>query len=572
MISANLQTVVQALMLSLVAGTPLLLAALCCTPLAKTVVRVLPWAAVPAFLVALTAPLDMVVEVPWFFMGGRMGLDETGRVFLCLSAFIWLLASFSSRSMLRTERNQTRYLVFFLTAMAGNFGLILARGMLGYYLFFAVMSFAAYGLVVHRESHDAIKAGRLYLLLVMIGEVALFTALIILAHSSGSLAIKDITGISYHPLPFVLLFIGFGVKIGALPLHGWMMPAYRAAPIPAAAALAGSMVNAGILGWLRFLPLGQTTCPQGAWLFMVAGALAAVYGVFIGLSKRNAGAVLGASSISQMGLITVIFGMGLADQKAGLLAAPVLILYVVHHSLAKSSLFFACDLVEHQEGILSHLQLGAILLPTLALAGLPLTSGAIAKTAFKELAVGLGEPWYGLSAYFLPITAMGTTILMLHFIGVLKRCRGGVNSGKTSSRIVFAVSFIAVLQTLWLWPAARSFATHSLAGTKLLQGLWPVAGGAILFLIWQRIFIRRKAPADDQQKQNAFDTFIETVTRFLQEKDWQQPRQDRLLTSLRRLVPQLRRTEKIMGRWKMVGLSYVTLCLCLLFLLLLMDN
>ena len=568
MISAGLQTVIHALMLSLVAGTPLILAFFCCTPLAKTVARFLPWAAVPAFLVALTAPLDVVVEVPWFFMGGRMGLDETGRIFLCLSAFIWLLASFSSRSLLQTGRNQTRYLLFFLTAMAGNFGLILARGMLGYYLFFAVMSFAAYGLVVHKESDDAIKAGRLYLLLVMIGEVALFTVLIILAHSSGSLAIKDITGVSYHPLTFVLLFIGFGVKVGALPLHGWMMPAYRAAPIPAAAALAGSMVNAGILGWLRFFPLGQTTCPQGAWLFIAAGALAAVYGVIIGLNRREAGAVLGASSISQMGLITVIFGMGLVDQNAGLLAAPVLILYVVHHSLAKSSLFFAYDLVKHQERSLSRLQLAAILLPALALAGLPFTSGAIAKTAFKELAVNLGEPWYGLSLVFLPITAMGTTMLMLHFMGVLRRLKGDTNPGRTESRIVFAVSFIAVLLILWLWPAARDSASHSLAGTKLLQGLWPVGGGWLLFLVWKRISSSPEIAAEGQQKQSAFDTIIYTVTRLLQEKEWQQPQQDRFIPSLRRFVPQLRRMEKIMGRWKVVGISYVTLCLCLLFLLL----
>jgi formate hydrogenlyase subunit 3/multisubunit Na+/H+ antiporter MnhD subunit len=444
--------------------------------------------------------------------------------------------------------------------------------MLGYYLFFAVMSFAAYGLVVHRESDDAIKAGRLYLLLVMIGEVALFTVLIILVHSSGSLAIKDLTGVSYHPLTFVLLFIGFGVKIGTLPLHGWMIPAYRATPIPAAAALAGSMVNAGILGWLRFLPPGQTTSPQGAWLFIVAGALAAVYGVLIGMSKNEAGAVLGASSISQMGLITVIFGMGLVDQNAGILAAPVLILYVVHHSLAKSSLFFAYDLVKHQEKSLSRLQLAAILLPALALAGLPFTSGAIAKTAFKELAENLGEPWYGLSLFFLPITAMGTTMLILHFMGVLRRLKGDTNPGRTESRIVFAVSFIAVLLILWLWPAASASASHSLAGTKLLQGLWPVGGGCLLFLIWKRISSSPESAAERQQKQSTFDTIIDTVTKFLQEKDRQQPQQDRFLTSLRRLIPQLRRTEKIMGRWKVVGLSYVTLCLCLLFLLLFNDH
>ncbi|MBW1751357.1 MAG: hypothetical protein JRJ37_11845 [Deltaproteobacteria bacterium] len=295
----------------------------------------------PAFVTALTAPIDVIVEVGWFFMGSRMGLDETGRIFLCSAAFIWFLACFSSRSLLKDDHNQTRFLVFFLTAMAGNFGLILAQGVLGFYLFFAVMSFAAYGLVVHKGTDEAAKAGRVYLTLVMIGEVALCTALIILVHDTGSLAIEDIAGVSYQPLTLALLFIGFGVKIGALPLHGWMIPAYQAAPIPAAAVLAGAMVNAGILGWLRFLPLGKTSCPEGAVLFITAGALAAMYGVIIGLNRKQAGAVLGCSSISQMGLITVIFGLGLLDHDAGLNAAPVLILYVVHHSLAKSSLF-AC--------------------------------------------------------------------------------------------------------------------------------------------------------------------------------------------------------------------------------------
>ena len=567
--SADLQAMLHAVLLSLVAGAPLLMAAFCCTPLEKTVARFLPWAAVPALLATVTVPVDVVVNVGWFFMGGRMGLDETGRIFLCLSAFIWFLACFSSRSLLKTDRDRPRFLAFFLTAMAGNFGLILARGMLGYYLFFAVMSFAAYGLVVHKETDEAIKAGRVYLILVMIGEVALFTALVILMHQTGSLAIENIRGISYQPLTLALLFIGFGVKIGALPLHGWMMPAYQAAPIPAAAVLAGAMVNAGVLGWLRFLPLGWSSCPQGAMLFIAAGALAGVYGVIIGLNRKQAGAVLGCSSISQMGLITVIFGLGLLDPEAGLHAAPVLILYVVHHSLAKSSLFFGYDIVEHQNQTVSRLQMAAILLPALALAGLPFTGGAIAKIAFKNLTVTLGEPWTGLSTFFLPITAMGTTLLMLHFMCVLSKHIGSAErQDRADSRIIFTVSFIAGAITLWLWPAARSFAIHSLAGTKFWQALWPVAGGCLLFLAWRRISSGEKVPAENHGKQTGFDGVLLTVMRLLQEKEWQRPQQGRLTPYLHRLVPQLRRSEKIMGRWKVVGLSYLALCLCLLFLLL----
>jgi len=563
-----IQTILHALTLSLVTGTPLLLAALCCTPLQKAAARFLPCAAIPAFLAIFTTPINVVVEVPWFFMGSRMGLDETGRIFLCLTSFIWFLASFSSRNLLRKDKGKTHYLVFFLTAMAGNFGLILARDMLGYYLFFAVMSFAAYGLVIHKRTADAVKAGRIYLTLVMIGEVALFTALIILAHNSGSLALEDIAGVSHHPLTLILLFIGFGVKIGALPLHGWMMPAYQSAPIPAATVLAGAMVNAGILGWLRFLPLGQTSSSQGAVLFVVAGALAALYGVIIGLNRKKAGAILGCSSISQMGLMTVIFGLGLLDYNAVISAAPILILYVVHHSLAKSTLFFGYELIERQSKPVSHLQMAAILLPALALAGLPFTSGAIAKTAFKELAVNLGEPWYGLSVFFLPITAMGTTMLMLHFISILRHSKSTGTSKNAEHSVIFPISLIATLTIIWLWPAARHSASHSLAATTLLQALWPVIGGCLLFLSWQRISFNKKVPVGVQEKQTGFEALLITATKLMQEKKWQKPQSGRLHSYRHRLIPHLRRTEKIMGRWKVVGLSYLALCLYLLFLLL----
>lgn len=568
MTPSSLQMIFHALILSLAAGTPLLMAALCCTPLQNTVARFLPLATIPAFLAALTTPLNVTIGVPWFFMGSHIGLDETGHIFLCLTAFVWFLTSFSCHSLLKNDKKRLRFLIFFLTAMAGNFGLILARGMLGYYLFFAVMSFAAYGLVVHKETTDAIKAGRIYLILVMIGEVALFTALIIMAHNTGSLTIKDIAGISYHPLTLTLLFIGFGVKIGALPFHSWMMPAYQAAPIPAATALAGAMVNAGILGWLRFLPLGQISCQQKALFFIVAGALAALYGVIIGLNRQQAGAVLGCSSISQMGLITVIFGLGLLSRDAGLSATPVLIIYVVHHSLAKSSLFFAYDLAEKQDNTLSHLQMAAILLPALALAGLPLTSGAIAKTAFKDLAVGLGEPWYSLSRFFLPLTAMGTTILMFHFLTILKHIKGTGTSDNVVSRVIFSISLFGAATILWLWPLAGNSATHSLAKTTLLQTLWPVIGGYLLFLVWHRLSIGKKAPSDRQDKQAALDVILPKVLTLLQEKNWQKPQPGKLYLYLLQLTPHLRRTEKILGRWKVVGLSYLVLCLFLLFLLL----
>ena len=204
----------------------------------------------------------------------------------------------------------------------------------------------------------------------------------------------------------------------------------------------------------------------------------------------------------------------------------------------------------------------------MALAGMPFTSGAIAKTAFKELAVSLGEPWSGLSAFFLPITTIATTVLMLHFMTVIRHSKGSDKPGRTTEQITFALSCIGVAVTLWLWPAASNFASHSVARVKLLQGLWPVVGGCLLFFALHKISLTTEVPAEEQKRRISFDTIACTLTSLLQEKEKQKPQQDRLVIFLHRLVPHLRRAEKILGRWKVVGLSYITLCLCLLFLLL----
>lgn len=564
-IPTNTFTIIYALIYSSVAGIPLLLALLCCTSMKKIAGSLLPWATVPALLIAVLSPLHMFVDVPWFFMGGRMGLDETGRIFLMLSGFIWLLAAFSANRRLRVDQKQHRFNGFFLTAMAGNFGLILAQGMLGYYLFFALMSFSTYGLVAHTQSEESRKAGRIYLLLVMIGEVALFIALVLMAHSLPNLFIGDIGHVP-QPITLLLLFIGFGVKIGALPFHSWMPLAYQATPIPAATALAGAMVNAGLLGWLRFLPLGHIACPRESLLFILAGAIAAFYGVIIGLGHKKPGAILACSSISQMGLMTVIFGLGLSSLDAGEQAASILVIYAVHHSLAKSCLFLGYDTLESKMAQPSNRQLAMLLFPALALAGLPLTSGSIAKIGFKELTSSIGDPWLGLSMWFLPLTATGTTMLVLHFTNVLYRTKNKHHSSAAPSSLPFAASLLAVISALWIWPTARIYASHCLTGAKAWQSLWPVILGFLLFFGWNRLRKENHsdAPTPDNKEPSTEKNNVPQQSLLPQADTWvhHHPR-----SYFSAVLLHLRKSEKILGRWTIVGLSYLILCLILLILL-----
>ncbi len=560
-----------AILLSLVPGLPLLLALACCLRPPETH-RLLPWAAVPALITPFIVPREVVVTVGWFFMGGHMGLDALGQIFLCTSAFIWLLAALSVRAGLASAPHGPRFSGFFLVAMAGNFGLVLALDMLGFYLFFALMSLASYVLVIHRNTSEARASGRIYLVLVITGEVALFTGLLLLAGSSRSMAIADIAWDSFHPAALVLLFISFGIKIGALPFHFWMPRAYCSAPLPAAAALAGAMVNAGLLGWLRFLPLGKSALPQGAALFIIAGALAAIHGVIAGLGGKNARSVLAYSSISQMGLMTIIAGLGLLSPDAGQQAVVVLTIYAVHHGLAKGSLFFGLYRISDPSGKISQLRIAGLLLPALALAGFPLTSGAIAKTGFKELAAGAGAPWQQSLEIFFPMASIGTTLLVLHFIRLLARAESEENFDQ-GSRLTWLISLAGVATGTWLLPLAAQFASHSLEPAKLWQSLWPVMVGISIAVPLDKIMGRRQSmytlPAADLGVLSARlnDLYQRALSSTKMKTEWLRPGNWQGLMTISTLSPQMRKAENILKRWEVVGLCYVAVCGLLLFLL-----
>src|SRR5690606_9904977 len=118
------------------------------------------------------------------------------------------------------------------------------------------------------------------------------------------------------PIVAGLLLAGFGVKVGAVPLHMWLPLAHPAAPTPASAVLSGAMSTAGLLGWLRVLPFGDASLPSiGIWV-LAAGMLAAFAGVAAGLTQTDAKTALAYSSISQMGLLTMAVGAGLAAPEA----------------------------------------------------------------------------------------------------------------------------------------------------------------------------------------------------------------------------------------------------------------
>ena len=444
-----------------------------------------PWmavlAALPAFLCALAVPIGATAEFSWLVLKSRFALDATGKSFLLFTSLLWLLSAVFAAGYMAHDEKRFRFLFGFLLAMGGNFGLILAQDMLSYLVAFALMSFAAYSLVVHTQDAEAVRSGRVYIVLVVIGEIFLFSAMVFHAGAGGTLNFQALSGVLSAPEVAVLLALGFGIKAGAVLLHVWLPLAHTVAPTPASAVLSGSMIKAGLLGWIRFFPPGAGGEAVWGAVFLVAGIMAAFYGVAIGLGQTHPKTVLAYSSISQMGLITVAFGIGLFIGTGVSAAAAGVLLYAFHHALAKGALFLGVGVVGGIEGRSpQRARATAVLgIAALALAGAPLTSGAVAKTALKTVTVHLPAGWQEALAVVLPLSAVGTTLLMGRFFYTLRTYTAHHSVSKTEA---FSWILLLVLSAtvLFLIPDGRQAAEAMLKPGSLWVSFWPVAAGTAL--------------------------------------------------------------------------------------------
>jgi formate hydrogenlyase subunit 3/multisubunit Na+/H+ antiporter MnhD subunit len=490
----DLPEIAQKLLLMLGPALPLAMGlALLLRSWQKHLSRLNAWSALPALAVALILPLDTYGEFSWLLLKVRLGLDDTGRVFLFFTSLLWLLTGVFGRSYMAKDQNENRFFLFYLLSMSGNFGLILAQDMASFYLFFALMSFSSYGLVVHSGDAEALRAGRIYIYLVVLGEVVLFSALVMLYEITGSLNLSPLALAPANNIIFALFFLGFGIKAGALPLHVWLPLAHPAAPTPASAVLSGAMIKAGLLGWLRFLPLGQAAFPEWGSLCILAGLVAAFFGVIVGLFQTNPKTVLAYSSISQMGFMTVGVGAGLSMPAIWPVARAAVIIYALHHAFAKGALFLGVGLAPKiKDGRLQKWWFAFGLgLPALALAGAPLTSGLVAKTALKLAIAPLTNPWPGYLALLLPLAAVGTTLLMIRFFLTVWPVRFASSQGALGLRLPYTVMVLFVALGAWLLPEAQMSAHKALSFDTFSLALWPVVAGILLALVAFALFRRK---------------------------------------------------------------------------------
>jgi len=449
------------------------------------IIRLAPWSAVPALAALAWVAPNAIGSMPWLLLKATFALDSTGRIFLFFTSILWLLSGIYAQSYLAKDPKRARFFFFYLLSMSGNLGLIISHDVISFYVFFALMSFASYGLVVHNGEPEALYAGRIYMILVVIGEVMLFAALVWQTAAVDSLLLNDFARLQPNGWVVGLILIGFGIKAGALPVHVWLPLAHPAAPTPASAVLSGAMIKAGLLGWLRFLPIGQLAMPQWGTLCIIAGLLAAYYAVAVGLTQGNPKAVLAYSSISQMGLMTVGIGLAIGWPQTVPTVIPAISIYACHHALTKGALFLGIGIIGTAEGsrTAGRLAAGGMIFVSLALAGAPLTSGAVAKIALKIPLKTLQGSWISGLNWLLPLAAIGTTLIMCRLIFMMTTYTAAHEKPKFGMWLSWTLTIILAATTVWLMPAARTAVSNALQPVSLWQAFWPVAAAILISVV-----------------------------------------------------------------------------------------
>jgi hydrogenase-4 component F len=405
----------------LVLGLPLagaaLLALLGHRPVAPTVNVAVSLA---TFLAAAALTARVVTEGPFLVLDRQFFVDPFNVFLVALTAFVGFTTAIFSRPYMRIEEEHKRLTVARLRLYHSmfqlfNFTMLLALLTNNMGILWVAMEAATLTtvlLVSLYRTPASLEAAWKYFILCGVGiALALFGTILLyfaaeklLGAGGGALLwteLNDVRG-DLEPrvlsIAFVFLLVGYGTKVGLVPLHNWLPDAHAEGPTPVSAVLSGLLLNVALYAVVRCKVLVDGALP-GAFaknLMIGFGLVSVVVAAFLLLRQRDIKRLFAYSSIEHMGIITFAFGLG------GPVANFAGLLHMTVHSLTKSAIFFAAghaaqktgtQLMEHIRGLvtISPVVGWGLVLGTLAILGMPpfgvfASEFLILTTAMRELA------------------------------------------------------------------------------------------------------------------------------------------------------------------------------------------
>ncbi|HVB23856.1 MAG TPA: proton-conducting transporter membrane subunit [Ktedonobacteraceae bacterium] len=289
--------------------------------------------------------------------------------------------------------------------------IVAASDMIVFLMAWEAMAFLSYMMInFDYEDPSVIRSGYVMLAISEIGTVGILIAFLLLYQAAGSfdfgaLRVAATTlSLPVRSAVFLLVLVGFGAKIGVLPLQLWMPDAYHAAPGHAAALLSAVVINLGVYGIVRFLLdfMGGHEAMPLWWglLVLLVGATTALVGILYSVIQRDLKRVLAYSSVENMGIILTAVGATLTFRSYHLtalaaIAVIVALYHMLNHSVYKALLFMGAGSVQRATGTSEMGKLGGLvrLMPwttfffivaALAIAAVPPFNGYISEWMLLE--------------------------------------------------------------------------------------------------------------------------------------------------------------------------------------------
>lgn len=365
-------------------------------------------------------------------------VDLVGRLFAGIVTIVWLCAGLFSFEYMKHEQREQRFYGFYLAVYGILLGLDFSGNLITFYVFYELMTLLSMPLVLHSQTKEALLAGMKYLFysfsgayMALFGLYFLFRYSDTLAFTAGGVLNPELIQ-GREPLLLCaafLMLLGFGVKAGLFPLHGWLTSAHPAAPAPASAALSGVIVKSGVLGAVRvvYYLFGEDflrgTWVQQVWLALIL--ITILMGSMMAYREKLWKKRLAYSTVSQVSYI--LLGVALLQQDA-LRGA---LLHTVFHAFIKCGLFLVAGAMiyrtgkryaEDYAGIGKDMPftMGCYTLLSLALIGIPPASGFVSKWYLAAGSLESGLAFFGMAGpavlllsalltagYLLPVTLRG---------------------------------------------------------------------------------------------------------------------------------------------------------------------
>jgi len=350
-------------------------------------------------------------ELPWlaaFDLNLVFRMDGLAWLFTVLIQGICLLVVLYARYYMSPKDPVPRFFAFLLAFMGAMQGVVLSGNLIQLVMFWELTSLTSFLLIGYwHHRPDARRGARMAFTVTAIGGLCLLVGVLLLGHIAGSydldkvLLAGDI--VRAHPwyLPtLVLIALGALTKSAQFPFHFWL-PHAMAAPTPVSAYLhSATMVKAGIFLLMRLWPVLAGT-PEWTWIIGTAGVCTMLIGAFLAIFQHDLKGLLAYSTISHLGLITCLLGIGTP------LAMVAAIFHTLNHATFKASLFMAVGIIDHETGTRDMRTLSGLrrvlpytatlaIVASAAMAGVPLLNGFLSKEMFfaEALMVGSASNWW----------------------------------------------------------------------------------------------------------------------------------------------------------------------------------